>query len=106
MARQGQRAEKHVLTDRVVKSLRPEPGQRRQRVVWDAALPNFGVRISGQGKRQFVLVRRHGGRLVWLSFGEYSSITLADALLEKLGGDSLREMQDNLAAYRRRLAEY
>jgi chorismate synthase len=34
------------------------------------------------------------------------AITLADALLEKLGGDSLREMTDNLASYRRRLAEY
>jgi chorismate synthase len=34
------------------------------------------------------------------------AITLADALLEKLGGDSLREMIDNLASYRRRLAEY
>jgi chorismate synthase len=32
--------------------------------------------------------------------------TLAEALLEKLGGDSLREMGDNLASYRRRLAEY
>src|SRR5262249_22284593 len=31
---------------------------------------------------------------------------LADALLEKLGGDSLREMTDNLASYRKRLAEY
>jgi chorismate synthase len=34
------------------------------------------------------------------------AITLADALLEKLGGDSLREMADNLAAYRARLAAY
>jgi len=34
------------------------------------------------------------------------AITLAGALLEKLGGDSLREMSDNLASYRRRLAEY
>ncbi len=34
------------------------------------------------------------------------AVTLADALLEKLGGDSLREMGDNLASYRRRLAEY
>jgi chorismate synthase len=34
------------------------------------------------------------------------AITLAEALLEKLGGDSLREMTDNLASYRRRLAEY
>jgi chorismate synthase len=34
------------------------------------------------------------------------AITLADALLEKLGGDSLREMADNLAAYRKRLADY
>jgi chorismate synthase len=34
------------------------------------------------------------------------AITLADALLEKLGGDSLRELKDNLAAYQKRLAEY
>lgn len=32
--------------------------------------------------------------------------TLADALLEKLGGDSVREMCDNLACYRARLASY
>jgi chorismate synthase len=34
------------------------------------------------------------------------AITLAGALLEKLGGDSLRELTDNLASYRRRLADY
>ena len=34
------------------------------------------------------------------------AITLAEALLEKLGGDSLRELQDNLASYRKRLSEY
>jgi chorismate synthase len=34
------------------------------------------------------------------------AITLADALLEKLGGDSLRELRDNLTGYERRLAEY
>ena len=34
------------------------------------------------------------------------AVTLADALLEKLGGDSLRELDDNLASYRRQLAEY
>jgi chorismate synthase len=32
--------------------------------------------------------------------------TLAEALLEKFGGDSLRELSDNLAACRRRLADY
>jgi len=34
------------------------------------------------------------------------AITLAEALLEKLGGDSLRELTDNLASYRRRIADY
>jgi chorismate synthase len=34
------------------------------------------------------------------------AITLAGALLEKLGGDSLGEVVDNLANYRRRLAAY
>lgn len=34
------------------------------------------------------------------------AITVADALLEKLGGDSLRELEANLAGYLRRVAEY
>jgi chorismate synthase len=34
------------------------------------------------------------------------AVTLAGALLEKLGGDSLREVEDNLASYRRRLAGF
>jgi chorismate synthase len=34
------------------------------------------------------------------------AITLAEALLEKLGGDSVRELVDNLDAYRRRLRGY
>ncbi len=34
------------------------------------------------------------------------AIALATAVLEKLGGDSLREVTDNLASYRRRLGEY
>jgi len=34
------------------------------------------------------------------------AITLAGALLEKLGGDSLRELSDNLSSYQRRLSEY
>jgi len=34
------------------------------------------------------------------------AITLAGALLEKLGGDSLRELTDNLASYRTRLTDY
>ncbi len=33
-------------------------------------------------------------------------VTLATAVLEKLGGDSLRELVDNLGAYERRLEEY
>jgi chorismate synthase len=34
------------------------------------------------------------------------AIVLAEAMLEKLGGDSLREVEDNLAGYRRRIAAY
>ena len=34
------------------------------------------------------------------------AIALADAILEKLGGDSLGEMKANLASYRRQLADY
>lgn len=34
------------------------------------------------------------------------AITLAEAALEKLGGDSLREVRDNLASYRRQIADF
>jgi chorismate synthase len=34
------------------------------------------------------------------------AITLAEAALEKLGGDSLREMRQNLASYRRQIADF
>jgi chorismate synthase len=34
------------------------------------------------------------------------AITLADAFLEKFGGDSMGELQRNLATYREQLARY
>jgi integrase len=77
MDRRGKRATKQVLTDRVVRSLKPR--HKGQWVAWDATLPNFGVRVSAQGKRVFVVVRRQAGRLVWLSFGEYPATSLAKA---------------------------
>ena len=69
-----------VLTDRLLKSLKPAPtGQRT--VHWDAARPSFGVRITDRGVVSFFVMRRMPGRPqpVRVSLGRYPDIGLAQA---------------------------
>src|SRR5215472_1678683 len=69
-----------VLTDRLLKSLKPAPtGQRT--VHWDAARPSFGVRITERGVVSFFVMRRMPGRPqpVRISLGRYPDISLAKA---------------------------
>ena len=73
-------ASRVVLTDRLLKSLRPAPtGQRTVR--WDAARPSFGVRITDRGIVSFFVMRRMPGRPqpVRISLGRYPDISLAQA---------------------------
>jgi integrase len=48
-------------------------------VVWDAALPGFGVRITENGKRSWVLTTRLRGRPVYLTLGTWPATPLTRA---------------------------
>jgi integrase len=83
---------KTILTDRLLASLRPaEPGKRR--VIWDTALPSFGVRVTDRGVRSFFVMRRMPGKKqpdkVTLK-PPYPWLKLADA--RKLGGEVLSDI--------------
>jgi integrase len=71
---------KKPLTDRAIKSLKPtRTGERR--IVWDAVVPGFGVRLTDRGVRTFVLVTRYPGspNPSPRSLGVYGAITLETA---------------------------
>ena len=68
---------RNTLTDIAVRQLKPIPG--RQVEVWDGKLSGFGVRVSPQGTRSFVLLYRFGGRSQRLTLGRYPGLGLAKA---------------------------
>jgi integrase len=71
---------KVVLTDKMLKALEPAaPGTRL--MVWDAACPHLGVRVTEQGARSFVVVRRRAGdaKLIFHVLGRYPGLSLAKA---------------------------
>lgn len=69
-------ASKVVLTDTALRRMRPPATGQRE--VWDAALPGFGLRITSNGTRSFVLMTRVGGRPVRLTW-RYPAHSLAAA---------------------------
>ena len=77
---------KTMLTDRFLKAAKPAaPGTRT--MVWDSAVPSFGVRVSERGKLTFIIVRRLNGKLVRRMLGQYPIMTLSaarEAALEAL----------------------
>jgi integrase len=69
---------KTMLTDRGLKAMKPAtPGSRT--MVWDAAVPSFGVRVSEKRKITFIVMRRLQGRVVRRMLGQYPIMTLAEA---------------------------
>jgi integrase len=66
------------LTDRAIQALKPT-GQRR--IVWDAIVPNLGLRITEAGAKSFVLVKRYPGspHPSTRALGRYGAISLEDA---------------------------
>jgi integrase len=65
------------LTDTLVRSLAPPAAG--QRVVWDGALPRFGLRLAAGGARAWVIKYKVRGRSRWLTLGSYPLISLAGA---------------------------
>jgi integrase len=73
-------AKKAVLTDRTLKALRPAPAGKRY-VIWDAAQPGLGVRVTHKGARSFIVVHRRPGERNpdWHVLGAYPVLTLQKA---------------------------
>ncbi|MGB8899193.1 MAG: integrase arm-type DNA-binding domain-containing protein [Methylocella sp.] len=68
---------KMMLTDRALRAMKPAPGTRK--MIWDSAVPSFGVRVSEHGKLTFSIMRRLRGKLVRRTIGQYPIMSLASA---------------------------
>ena len=66
-----------TLTDRTVRGL--DTGGKAQADFWDTRVTGFGVRVSAEGRKTWVLRYRVQGRQLRMSLGTYPSLGLADA---------------------------
>jgi integrase len=99
--------QKWFKTDRELKALKPAPtgkpgGPKKRYIVWDAAQPHLGVRVTETGARSFVVVRRLPGARnpVTHVLGSYPALTLKAArdaapgiIATILGGNLPREVE-------------
>lgn len=71
---------KKPLTDRGIQALKPAPKGKRK-LVWDALVPGFAVRVTDRGQRSFVLVTRYPGSSnpTPRAIGSVGAIALEDA---------------------------
>lgn len=71
---------KVALTDRKLKSLAPAADGSRYEVM-DSVVPGFGVRVTPNGKRTFILIGRFGGSKnpTRRALGEYGALSLEKA---------------------------
>ena len=71
---------KKPLTDRAIAALKAAPLGKRK-IVWDALVPGFAVRVTDKGQRSFVLVTRYPGAANPASraIGSVGAISLEDA---------------------------
>ena len=81
---------KTMLTDRGLKAAKPAVSGTRT-MVWDSAIPSFGVRISEHGKKTFIVMRRLHGKLVRRTIGRYPFMTLGKAREAAL--EALRDIE-------------
>jgi Arm DNA-binding domain len=65
------------------------PGTRK--MVWDAAVPSFGVRVTDKGKLTFIVMRRLRGKLPRRMIGQYPIMPLAKAREAAL--EALRDIE-------------
>lgn len=66
-----------TMTDRSMSALRGRPGTSVD--YFDERLPRFAMRITERGKKSWIILYRHGGRLRRMTLGPYPAVSLADA---------------------------
>jgi len=81
---------KTMLTDRALRAMKPAPPGTRK-MVWDAAVPSFGVRVTDKGKLTFIVMRRLHNKIVRRMIGQYPIMILAKAREDAL--EALRDIE-------------
>lgn len=79
---------KNITAAFVASAKAPEQGQID---VWDSKLTGFGLRLSQGGRRTWMVMYRHEGRLRRHKLGTYPPLTLADA--REMARDKLADVQ-------------
>jgi integrase len=81
---------KIMLTDRALRAMKAAaPGTRK--MLWDAAVPSFGVRVTDKGKLTFIVMRRLRGKLARRMIGQYPIMPLAKA--REVALEALRDIE-------------
>jgi integrase len=96
----------HHLTDSLVRGL--DPRARGNRIVYDSAVPGFGIRVTAAGAKSFVINYRvkGSGRERRYTIGAFPSWSVSEARTEAKrlrrqidgGGDPLGDIEDQRAA--------
>lgn len=74
------RTQRKRLTDSVVRSF--VPPKKGNRIVYDSAVPGFGVRITAGGTRSFILNYWHDGRERRMTIGQFPTWTAASGRMQ------------------------
>ena len=90
-----------ALTDRTVRALKPPSAGRLD--VWDEDNPGFGLRISAEGRRTWILMYRMGKTLRRLTLGRFPTLGLAAA--REKATDALRDAAKGEDPGRRKIEE-
>jgi hypothetical protein len=93
---------KKLLADRTLKAMIPAaPGTRK--MIWDSAIPSFGVRVTNKGQTTFLVMRRMNGKLLRRTLGRYPIMTLAEVREAAL--EALRDIAEGIDTKVRQEAE-
>jgi integrase len=73
--------ERKVLTDKYLGSVKAPAGGASRKVIWDATVPHFGVRVTPKGTKSFFVQKRMQGAShpVFYVLGTYPALSLATA---------------------------
>lgn len=90
-----------ALSDRTIRALKPPLSGRLD--VWDEDYPGFGLRISSEGRRTWILMYRIGKKLRRLTLGRFPTLGLAAA--REKATDALRDVGKGEDPGRRKIEE-
>ena len=96
---------KPPITDVAIRQLKPTSGAQIE--LWDGMIKGFGVRVSPEGTKAFVLLYRHARKSRRLTIGRYPGLGLAQA--RQLAAQALTQLAAGTdpqeARQQRRMAE-